>query len=226
MVYQKEHKLVESTVGTPEEVILGATSGFTQLEETWPVKPVAQEPTTFYTHFENVMEINASRAVVAAYFDVHQEWFGQCALPMQSEPLGPNGYALTIGRFGAFGYEVEPKIGLELKPADKQGVYRIEAIPVPDYVPPGYDVDFQAQMMLVELPGDGLNSVKTRVQSELDLTVYLSFPKFIRVLPQTLIQKTGDRLLAQIVRQVSNRLNHKVEQNFYARHHVDRPQAK
>jgi len=52
---------------------------------------------------------------------------------------------LTIGRFGSFGYDVEPKIGLELLPPDK-GVYRIKSIPVPDYVTPGYEVDFQSAL--------------------------------------------------------------------------------
>lgn len=215
MVYQWENQLVESTVEEKEEVIWGATSGFTNLGETLAGEPVAKEQTRFYTLFIDSMEMLASRDRVAKYFDVHQEWFRRCAQPMQAEPKGKNGYILTIGRFGAFGYEVEPKIGLELNPADQQGVYRIETIPVPDYVPPGYDVDFKATMQLVELDGEGLNSVKTQVQWRLDLTVDLWFPKFIRALPQSMIQKTGDRLLSKIVRQVSARLTHKVQKDFH-----------
>jgi hypothetical protein len=42
------------------------------------------------------------------------------------------------------------------------------------------------------------------------------FPKFIRRLPQGLIQGTGDRVLAQIVRQVSRRLTAKVQDDFHA----------
>jgi len=63
---------------------------------------------------------------------------------MKVEPWGKMA-TLTIGRFGSFGYDVEPKIGLELLPPDK-GVYRIKSIPVPDYVTPGYEVDFQSAL--------------------------------------------------------------------------------
>ena len=247
MGHQREHQLVESTVdggdspaqertcytnqSNPahldrEEVILGATSGFTHLEETLAGEAVAKEPTRFNSLFIDSMEMLADRDRVAKYFDVHQEWFSRCSKPMQAESLGKNGYILTIGRFGAMGYEVSPKIGLELKPADRQGVYRIETIPVPDYLPPGYDVDFKATMELVELPAEGLNSVKTQVLWRLDLTVDMWFPKFIRALPQSLIQTTGDRLLAQIVRQVSRRLTHKVQTDFHKTHNLPMPKKK
>ena len=226
MSHQCEQELVEYTVAETSEVILGATSGFTQLPETLAVEPDATGPTRFYTLFIDNMEMLADRDRVAKYFDLHQEWFRRCAGPMQAEPLGKNGYILTIGRFGAMGYEVCPKIGLDLKPADKQGVYRIETISVPDYVPPGYDVDFLATMELVELEGEGLNSVKTQAQWRLDLTVNIWFPKFIRALPQSMIQKTGDRLLGQIVRQVSARLTHKVQKDFHTSQNLPVPPKK
>jgi hypothetical protein len=128
---------------------------------------------------------------------------------MKVQPLGENGYALIIGRFGSFGYEVEPKIGLELLPAD-EGIYRIRTIPIPDYQPPGYDVDYRASLQLNQATGE-----VTRVEWELDLVVCLHFPRFIQRLPQSLIQSTGDRLLNQIVRQVSRRLTRKVQEDFH-----------
>lgn len=170
------------------------------------------EPTRFHTRFEDSMELYTDVHTVAKYLDTHQGWFCRCAHPMAAEPLGENGYSLVIGRFGAFGYEVEPKIGLELLPQDR-GVYRIQTIPIPDYVAPGYEVDYKAVMELVEVPTDGLTI--TRVQWQLDLAVYLRFPKFIYKLPKSAIQNTGDRLLAQIVRQVSRRLTHKVQEDFH-----------
>jgi hypothetical protein len=128
---------------------------------------------------------------------------------MRVEPLGENGYALVIGRFGAFGYDVEPKIGLELL-APQEDKYHIRTISIPDYQAPGYDVDYNASLELVEgLPGI------TRVEWQLDLMVELHFPKFIQRLPHALIQSTGDRLLHQIVRQVSRRLTHKVQEDFH-----------
>lgn len=176
----------------------------------------ANSPTRFYGQFADCMEMYASAQTVAEYLNTHQGWFCRCAHPMKVEALGENGYILAIGRFGSFGYEVEPKVGLELLPPDK-GVYRIKTVPVPDYVAPGYDVDFRSTMQLVEtLPDlEQWTGKVTRVEWQLDLTVYVQFPKFIQRLPKSLVQSTGDRLLHQIVRQVSRRLTSKVQEDFH-----------
>ncbi|MGB7275448.1 MAG: DUF1997 domain-containing protein, partial [Geitlerinemataceae cyanobacterium] len=68
----------------------------------------------FHSQFVGHMEMYADPQAVANYLDVHQGWFCRCATPMKVDPLGENGYALTIGKYGALGYAVEPKIGLEL----------------------------------------------------------------------------------------------------------------
>lgn len=172
------------------------------------------EPMCFRGEFANVMEMLADASTIAQYLDDHQGWFCRCARPMTAEPLGDNGYALTIGRFHSFGYEVEPKVGLCLLPADAEGVYRIKTVEIPGYQPPGYDVDFKASLKLVETQvGD---DVITVVDWELDLKVHIHFPRFIYALPKSLLQGTGDRLLNQIVRQVSKRLTHKVQDDFHS----------
>lgn len=212
--------------------ILGATSGridsaalegYTQEERVHD----EHEPVCFHGSFASCMEMYTDAATVAQYLDVHRAWFPRCAQPMTTESIGEHGYALTIGRFGSFGYEVEPKIGLHLLPQD-QGIYRIQTIPVPNYSSPGYNVDFQAALQLVETaPEPSLLSVFkraniaqtpdriTRVEWELDLKVIIQFPRFIHALPKPLVQSTGDRLLNQIVRQVSRRLTHKVQEDFH-----------
>jgi len=189
------------------------------------------DPDQFCTRYIDSMELYADTQTVAAYFDDHSAWFRRCAHPMKAESLGKYGYALTIGQFGAFGYEIEPKIGLDLLP-QQEGIYRIETIAVPGYEPPGYDVDFKAAMELVpttpeewllrELKPHGIEQI-TRIQWDLDLKVKINFPRFIYALPQSLIQTTGDRLLAQIVRQVSHRLNRKVQADFSETHGVPMP---
>jgi hypothetical protein len=185
------------------------------------------EPTRFHSHFQDCMEMYAEAKLVTAYLDSHQDWFSRCAHPMKVEPIDKNSYALLIGSFGAFGYEVEPKVGLELLPQE-DGIYQIRTIPVPNYVPPGYDVDFQASQTFVEVPaseyfqeqehwrGQKLPEAVTRVEWNLDLRVALRFPKFIQKLPNSLIQSTGDRILQQVVRQVSRRLTYKVQEDFHS----------
>jgi hypothetical protein len=174
-----------------------------------PAKDTHAGPSKFHSRHQDCMEMYASQEQVAEYLNSHSSWFVRCAEPMRVEPLGKNGYALVIGRFGAFGYEVEPKIGLELL-APQERKYHIRTIPIPNYQAPGYDVDYNASLELVaSLPG------MTRVEWQLELIVDLHFPRFIHRLPHALIQSTGDRLLHQIVRQVSRRLTHKVQEDFH-----------
>jgi len=168
----------------------------------------------FQSSFTGSMVLRANAHTVAQYLDSHHDWFCRCAQPMQVQPLGTDGYELKIGRFGAFGYELEPGISLELLPQD-QGVYRIRTIPVPDQGPEPYEVDFHAALQLVEA-SDASSPKSTQVEWQLELAVVIQLPKFIQKLPKRLIQSTGDRLLAQIVRQVSHRLTAKVQADFHA----------
>ncbi len=179
------------------------------------------EPIWFKTFFTGYMEMYADAETVAKYFDDHSSWFRRCAHPMTAEPIGTTGYALTIGRFGALGYQVEPKVGLDLLPANNN-VYLIQTIPVPDYTPPGYEVDFQAEQALVEVSTDfaeslqAFNGKMTRVEWKLNLAVGVCIPKFILGLPRQKIQNAGDRLLCEIVKQVSRLLTAKVQEDFHA----------
>lgn len=198
------------------EAASSVTSSPADVEDT-SLEATVGTPTRFHGCYHDSMEMYAPVPTVAEYLNSHASWFSRCAEPMKVEVLGENGYALVIGRFGAFGYEVEPKIGLELLPPE-EGVYRIRTIPIPDYQSPGYDVDYRSALQLLENPAnDAVSDLgkMTLVIWELDLKVYIHFPKFIHRLPKSLIQSTGDRLLNQIVRQVSRRLTRKVQEDFH-----------
>ncbi|MDQ2097818.1 MAG: DUF1997 domain-containing protein [Tychonema bourrellyi B0820] len=181
----------------------------------------------FSTHFEDSMEMYADAATVAEHLNNHKTWFCQCALPMKAEPIGENGYDLLIGRFGAFGYRVEARIGLELLPPDAEGCYLIKTIPVPNYTPPGYEVNFCSAMNLMELSADDFAknwSISDRSQLpplitiagwKLDLAVGVYFPKFIRSMSKSLIQKTGEGILEKIIKQVNRRLTYKTQLVFH-----------
>lgn len=184
------------------------------------------EPVRFHIKFADRMVLWADAQTVGKYFDTHQQWFQRCAQPMHTEPIGINGYALTIGKFGALGYEVEPKIGLELLP-QQEGIYHIQTIAIPNYTPPGYEVNFQAWQELVEIPAADyvvkkkslqgkLPPIITKVEWHLDLEVFVRFPRFLQKLPQNLIQRTGDRVLLQIIQLVNHRLTQKVQQDFHS----------
>ncbi|MFB2836962.1 DUF1997 domain-containing protein [Floridanema evergladense] len=206
------------------ETFLDFRQNFSEAEEPSAQAAEELEPFRFHGYFEDCMEMYAPPEVVAEYLNAHHEWFRRCAQPMKAEPLGENGYALVIGKFGSFGYEVEPKIGLHLLPPEAS-IYRIRTIPIPGYVAPGYDVDFNAEMKLLEVKADSLEgntespknlpSTITQIEWQLDLAVFIKFPRFIHRLPKSLIQSTGDRLLAQIVRQVNRRLTQKVQEDFH-----------
>ena len=140
-------------------------------QELKSIEAIPHEPVGFTYRFTDTMSMGADLQTVGKYLDAHQGWFTRCAHPMQVNAIGQNGYGITIGKFGSFGYIVEPKVGLELLPQDS-GVYRIRTITIPDYAPPGYEVNFNAQMRLLETVNG--TTLGTRVEWDLDLSVHIS----------------------------------------------------
>lgn len=190
------------------------------IETTEGLEPNELSPGASLAHFQSQftgrMELSGNAQSVIAYLDNHRGWFCRCAQPMAVAPLGERGYALKVGRYGSLGYEIEPQIGLELLPPDQQGIYRIVTVPVPGYSPPNYQVDFRAALQLLETQSEpGEPQDLTRVEWHLNLKVSIQFPRFITKLPQALIQGAGDRLLRQVVRQISQRLTAKVAADFH-----------
>lgn len=191
---------------------------------------------TFEVSFTGKMDMYSDADTVAKYLNAHEGWFCRCAQPMKVEPLTKNGYVLTVGKYGSFGYEVEPKIGVVLNPPVGRR-YQMHTIPIPNYHPPGYDVNYQALMELTEITTEEQEVIKeglfarkqtvpqriTQVNWELNLAVAVEFPQFIYKLSSTLIQSTGDRVLGQIVRQISPRLTYKVQEDFHTRHQLAMP---
>lgn len=190
----------------------------------------------FEVAFRGRMDMYGDADTVAQYLNAHEGWFCRCAQPMKVEALGNNGYILTVGKYGSFGYEVEPKVGVVLHPPVGR-VYQMQTIPVPNYEAPGYEVNYRASMELTEVEASDRHKAKeglfsrqqvlpdriTEVNWTLNLTVEVEFPQFMSKLSSSLIQVTGDRLLAQIVRQVSPRLTYKVQQDFHTSHNLPIP---
>jgi hypothetical protein len=194
-----------------------------------------QRTFAFTVSFNGQMDMYSDIDIVAKYLDAHEGWFCRCAQPMKVEPLANNGYVLTVGKFGSFGYEVEPKIAVVLNPPQDR-VYLMHTIPLPEG-DEGYEVNYRAKMKLQEVAGcdvsiqsKGLFSKQTTIPKlitevtwDLDLQVQVEFPQFMSKLSANLIQATGDRLLAQIVRQISPRLTYKVQQDFHQSHNLSMP---
>jgi len=189
----------------------------------------------FEVSFRGRMDMYSDVDTVAEYLNAHEGWFCRCAQPMKVSPLNENGYILTVGRYGSFGYEVEPKIGIVLNPPVGR-VYRMNTIPISDNDSTGYDVNYDAVMKLQEIPVDSAQKFSrgffsqqthlakiTQVAWELDLKVEVEFPQFMAKFSSRLIQGTGEKLLAQIVRQVSPRLTYKVQQDFHSSHNLPLP---
>lgn len=196
------------------------------------------QPVHFQTHFAGCMEMYSDTQTVAEYLAAHEGWFCRCAEPMKTQPFGENGYILTIGQYGALGFDVEPKMAVILAPP-VDGKYDMYSVSIPDEPYMGYEVDYKASMELKEIPlseaAKGIETVYkkqglsklpdviTRVQWELHLKVSVRFPKFIYKLPLSVIQKTGDRVLTEIVRQISPRLTLKVQKHFHDIHELPIP---
>jgi hypothetical protein len=182
-------------------IALGNCTKIADISETnWET----EAPVTFQTAFFGRMEMYSDGETVANYLNAHQDWFCRCARPMTVEPLNDRGYTLTIGRFGSAGYEIEPKIAVVLEPP-KGRVYEMYTVPVPNYQPVGYDIDYQAVMELEEVSAievEGLTKV---------------YQKHYKNTQQTAPDKsTGEGLITQVVKQVSPRLTYKVQQDFHS----------
>lgn len=226
-----------SIQNVPALPLISATEGGGIEHETGknlPLEAIANQPVprppvdgglVLEGHFAGKMDMAADIDTVGRYLNSHRGWFTRCAQPMQVEPISDNGYALVVGRFSMLGYEVEPKVGLYLSPLDHQ-VYRIDTMPVPGYVAPGYDVDFHAVMRLQESseavpPATAL----TQVDWDLSLAVKVHMPRLLNSVPRSLLKSSGDRLLNQVVRQVSKRLTRKVQEDFHYSHHLPLPES-
>ncbi len=189
----------------------------------------------FKTNFQGYMEMYCEIDKVGEYLDRHRDWFQNCAKPMIAIPFGDNGYTLNIGRFGSFGYEVEAKINVVMISQGK-GRYLMHTVTIPNYQSPGYKVNYKAFLQLSEVNTSSiLGGTKnkrllsqlpdriTKVEWELNLAVGVKFPQFIHKLPCSVIQNTGDRLLTQIVKQVSPLLSYKVQTDFHSRYNLPIP---
>jgi len=226
----------EPLQGAPADAKAAADA---QAESGEPV-PIRHSPDPrvrlYASSFADLMEMRAPAAVVGAYLDRHEGWFRRCAAPMAVDPLGAAGYVLTLGRFGNFGFEVEPTIGLELLP-QQEGVYRIHTAPVPEAdaaLAALYEVDFNASLRLDdadaahdagEISAEEVDQLMahTLVRWQLDLSVWIRLPAMITILPEPLVRSSGDHLLRQIVRQISRRLTWKVQEDFHASHGIPCP---
>jgi hypothetical protein len=197
---------------TSEDLVLDSTF---ENSETAAVDSKVYAPSQFRNHFVGYMDLYADAAEAIAYLDAHQGWFCRCAQPLKVKPISRNAYALGIGHVGALGYKVDPRIGLDLLP-QKEGVYRIQSIPLPDQEPQAYEVDFQAVMILKEQPApEEGGAVMTSVEWQLDLTVTMPLPRFVQVVPENVLQKTGDSVLAHVVKSISQSLTAKVQADFH-----------
>lgn len=197
-----------------------------------------RDPVIFHTDFTGIMEMYSDLETVTNYLNDHQGWFVRCAAPMKAEPFGENGYTLIIGHYGAFGYEVDPQMSVILEPPQALH-YAMYSVPNPAFNHPGYEVDYRSEMQIEPLnvneASKGLEKVFqesgitplpetiTRINWNLHLEVKVRFPQFIYRLPMNIIIKTGDRLLAQIIKQVSPRLSYKVQKDFHTRFNLPIP---
>jgi hypothetical protein len=197
-----------------------------------------RDPVTFHTDFQGIMEMYSDEKTVTNYINDHNGWFIRCASPMTAEPFGDNGYTLIVGHYGAFGYEVEPQMSVILEaPHDRH--YAMYSVPNPNFKDQGYEVDYRSEMEIqpieISQAAKGIEKVfaKENITSlpeqitcihwHLHLEVKVKFPKFIYRLPMNVIVSTGDRLLAQIIKQVSPHFSYKVQKDFHTRYNLPIP---
>ena len=193
---------------------------------------------TFQTSFAGIMEMYSDEETVSAYLNDHQGWFIRCAEPMKVTPFGENGYTLTIGNYGAFGYHLEPQMCVILEPPELKRYCMYSVANPNDH---GYEVNYRSNLQLESIPvcqaakgiekvyrKQGQNNLPeqiTKINWTLNLRVQIEFPSFIYRLPVSVVKSTGNRILSQIVKQISPRLSYKVQKDFHTRLNLPIPPA-
>ncbi|MBD2103503.1 DUF1997 domain-containing protein [Leptolyngbya sp. FACHB-261] len=167
------------------------------------------------------MKLRSDPRTVASYLSAHGDWFQRCAKPLATERMSANAYCVSIGRIGALGYELEPKVGLELLP-EVNGLYRILSVPLTgchhtgcesgELVDQGYEVDFKSCFQIQPDSTDCL----TCIEWQLDLGVTVQLPRFVQAMPGNLIERTGNQVLYQVVKRISRRLTQKIQEDFHS----------
>lgn len=194
---------------------------------------ISQPTMSFQTRCAGMMEMYSDHQTVSDYLNNHQGWFVRCAEPMKVVPFGDNGYTLTIGNYGAFGYHLEPQMTVILEGGKSQG-YSMYSVSNPHLSNSNYEINYRSDLAIQSIPiSQDINKVArqqgqdilaeniTQINWQLDLSVKIQFPAFIYKLPMSLIKSTGNRLLTQIVKQISPRLSYKIQKDFH--HRLDLP---
>jgi hypothetical protein len=95
-----------------------------------------------------------------------------------------------------------------------------------------YDVDFNVRLdeatdqeAAAEISGEEVDTLMAHIlmRWNLDLAVWIKLPSMISLLPDGLVQTSGDHQLRQIVRQVFRHLTWKVQEDFHASHSIPCP---
>ena len=194
----------------------------------------------FQTCFAGVMEMYSDEETVSNYLNDHQGWFIRCAKPMKVKPFGSNGYTLTIGNYGAFGYHLEPQMTVILE-ASESNSYSMYSVANPEFTNSSYEVDYTSNLEIESIPisqaAKGIEKVYhkkgqqqlpnniTKINWTLDLLIKIEFPSFIYRLPMSVVKSTGNCLLSKIVKQISPRLSYKVQKDFHTRFDLPIPPA-
>ena len=58
----------------------------------------------YRSHFRDRMDMRADFQTVGAYLDRQESSLRRCAAPMEVKSIDEQAYALTLGRFGYFGF--------------------------------------------------------------------------------------------------------------------------
>ena len=202
---------------------------------------MAKPVMNFQTKFAGIMEMYSDLDTVAKYLKDHQGWFSRCAEPMMVTPFGDDGYTLTIGNYGAFGYHLEPQMSVMLETSDGDTRYKMYSVTNTQYEA-NYDVNYCSVLNLHSIPTsdavtkvakiyrqEGIDNIPTEITKinwTLNLSVNIRFPSFIYKLPQSVIKSTGNKVLSQIVKQISPRLSYKVQKDFHDRFNLPIPPSK
>lgn len=151
------------------------------------------------------LPVDASRDQLAAYLSDRDRVVGALLDPQQLEGLGSGLYRYNVSRVQVFQLQIQPIVELEATSADgrlelQARDCRLEGLGLVD--------DFQLGLSSWLCATDG------GLEGEACLSVQVSQPPLLKLIPTSILEATGRSVLAGILLGIGNRVGHQLLTDF------------
>jgi hypothetical protein len=162
-------------------------------------------PLAFQASQQLTLPVSAQAERLSAYLDDEARVVAAMLDPSQLEPLGPGQYRYTVTRVQVFQLQIQPIVKLQARHRD--GRLELEAL---DCQLEGLGLvdDFQLRL------SSWLAAGPAGLEGEACLSVQVSRPSLLKLIPPKVLEATGSSVLAGILLGIRNRVGQQLVDDF------------